>query len=648
MHPALLEHTIPLLDGFPLSLIGTSVAFDLPRQVRLRMRHPEKIKVSDWAQQHRIVSDGAHEGPWRHSYAPHTVKIMDTFGLPHVREVWFCGVEQSGKTNTMINCIGWCIDCDPGGIFYLMPTEDTANKITSGKLKPTIEKSPRLSRYLSARQDDTTMARIKLTHGVTIWPAHANSASSMATWTAKHCFGDEVDKYPATTGKEADPITLIKKRNRNYKGRYKRMFASTPAGLFIYKGVQNCHQVWEYRVKCPHCDEFIKMDAEHLVIQGQGSRKSKGQGSSKDSTLDPGPLTLDPNEVERSGCHYACNECATEWDDATREQAIHSGHWFCVTGADIARPHKVGFHHRAWECLDITLSEIGAAWLRAQQGGHNEKTAWANGYEAIDYIEETKDRHEDTILALRDDRPRDIVPRGAQCLTIQADTQARGFWYSVRAWGWGASTESWKVRSGYVETFADLMTLATADYLDPDGKVYRPAAGIIDSGGGSGPVPQHSRTAEVYEFCRLNPLFRPVKGRRGGDPWSSKRLDYYPSRDGKKRPIPGGLNLYTIDTTLYKNMLAGKLAINPDDPGAFHLDADTGDDYARQMCVEFKDDKGHWECPRGKDNHYWDCEVYVIALADMLQLKLRKKPTEEQKVRPIQQKKNSFIKGWKI
>ena len=109
----------------------------------------------------------------------------------------------------MINCMSWCIDCDPGGIFYLMPTEDTASKIVSGKLRPTIEKSPRLARYLSARQDDTTLARIRLSHGVTIWPAHANSASSMATWTAKHCFGDEVDKYPATVGKESDPITLL-------------------------------------------------------------------------------------------------------------------------------------------------------------------------------------------------------------------------------------------------------------------------------------------------------------------------------------------------------------------------------------------------------------------------------------------------------
>lgn len=475
MQPALLSHSIPLLDAFPVSLLGKEVAFDLPRQLRMVMRHPEKIKVSEWAEKYRVVSDGAHEGPWRHDYAPHTVKIMDTFGLPWVREVWFCGVEQSGKTNTMINCISWAIDCDPGGIFYLMPTEDTAAKVTSGKIRPTLQKSPRLARYLSNRQDDTTLARINLTHGVTIWPAHANSASSMATWTAKHCFGDEVDKYPATVGKEADPITLIKKRNRNYKGRYKRFFGSTPAGLFIYKGVQNCHQVWEYRVKCPHCHEFIKMDAEHLVI----------------------PAEATPEEVERDSCGYACNECGTEWDDQAREHAIRMGHWYCVQGADNPRPHKVGFHHRAWECLDITLAEISAAWLRAKQGDHSAKVAWANGYEAIDYVEEVGEAPELAALIERTENYAPMVPIDAGLLTAGVDVQANRIEVEVVAWGVGA--ESWGIE--YAVLYGDTRLTDVWDQLDAyllrkwdhaSGEQISIARTFVDSGY----IPNH-----VARFC---------------------------------------------------------------------------------------------------------------------------------------------------
>lgn len=602
--PALIAHTIPLLVGMPSFLAGLSVAFDLPKQLRLRMRHPEKIKVSEWAEKYRVVSDGAHEGPWRHEYAPHTVKIMDTFGQPWVREVWFCGVEQSGKTNTMINCIGWCIDCDPGGIFYLMPTEDTAAKVTSGKLRPTIEKSPRLSRYLSSRQDDTTLSRIKLTHGVTIWPAHANSASSMATWTAKHCFGDEVDKYPPTTGKEADPITLIKKRNRNYKGRYKRFFASTPAGLFIYQGVQNCHQVWEFRVKCPHCDEYIKMDADHLII----------------------PEGATVQDVEKNGALYACNECGTEWNDQTRESAIISGHWYCVAGADVQRPAKVGFHHRAWECLDITLGEIAAAWLRAKEE-HSAKIAWANGYEAIDYIaEQTGTIQPEHLLRYRTPLERSIVPADTARLCLLVDTQQSSFYYQVWAYSYAPEVNGSMIRHGILEQFEDLEGLLQETFTDPDGNQHRIANGLIDSGGTRRGWQKHSRTVEVYEWCSRHRQMMPIKGMHGrtGDLISYKEIETYP---GTNKKLPGSIKRANLRVDLFKDELERRLQIEPDDNGALSFHAGIDEAFARHYTAEYKDESGDWQHNRKQRNDYWDCTVYALALREMMKLRI---PRREQ------------------
>lgn len=416
--------TLPVPEFLPEAvrrgLAGKAVAFDLSKPVRMRLRSPEKMRVSEWAERYRIVAEGAHEGPWRHDLAPHTVKIMDTYGLPWVREVWFCGVEQSGKTNTMINCLGWAIDCDPGNAFYLMPTEDTSAKVVGGKLKPTLQRSPRLARYLSDRADDTTLARINLQHGVTILPAWANSPSSLATWTAKHCFGDEVDKYPALSGRESDPITLLKKRNRNYKGRFKRFFASTPAGMFVFKGMRNCHQVWEFRVVCPECGAEIRMDAEHLVI----------------------PEGATAEQIERDGCGYACNGCGVEWDDFDRESAIRAGRWVCVQGAEVSRPAKVGFHHRAWECLDVPLAEIGAAWLRAQDKENiAARIAWANGYEATDYEPDAAEAPELAGLIERRESYAPVVPMAAAVLTAGVDVQGDRIEVEVVAWGVGA--ESW-------------------------------------------------------------------------------------------------------------------------------------------------------------------------------------------------------------
>ena len=604
---------VPVPDYIPAGVAarisGRSFSFKkLPQVVKRRMRTAKKIRVSEHAAKYRKVTDGAHIGPWRHEYAPHTVKIMDTYSLPWVREIWFCGVEQSGKTNTMLNCMHWAADCDPGDIFYLMPTEDTSAKITGGKIRPMIQNSSRLSRFLSGRQDDITLSRVKLNHGVTIRPAHANSPASMATWPAKHCFGDEVDKYPEQAGREADPITLIRKRNRVYKGRYKRFFASTPAQLFIFEGMRACAQVWEFRVRCPHCDQLIKMEAEHLDLDGMSIED-----------VEAGAKVL-----------YTCHECGSQWDDETRERAIRFGTWVCVKGEDIIRPTRVGFHHRAFECLDVPMAEIAVAWLKGEKGTLADKIAWANGYAAEDYKFESQDRAEDFILRLRDDSlPRKVVPVDTSMLVILADTQRIGIHYEVWAFGWGSAMDVAMIDHGFLQTFTQLMDVSRKEWQNANGKIYRIQVGFIDSGGGTDPNrPKHTRTVQVYDFCRRNPLFRPLKGRRTMETgWNVKRQDFYPSSVGKKVPIPGGLLLYTINVTLYKNELAGKLQIERDDPGALRLHAEVTSDYAKQMCAEYQDDRGYWICPKGKDNHHWDIAVYGMAAADILGIRRMRQRT---------------------
>jgi len=613
---------IPLLSILPgrvrRMLSGRSVGSErqpvitLPASVRRVLRQPEQISVADHARKYRIVTDGAHEGRWRHEYAPHTVKIMDTFALPHVREVWFCGVEQSGKTNTMLNCMHWAIDCAPGNIFYLMPTEKDSDKIVGEKIKPMLARSLKLSGLISSRQDSTTLARIKLTNGVMILPAHSNSAASMATWAAKYCFGDEVDKYPAMAGKEADPITLIGKRNRTYRGRYKRFFSSTPAGKFIYtEGLLKCNQVHEFRVRCPECDQLIRMDAEHLALPEGATRET----------------------VELGGCEYVCNSCSCTWDETKRLQAIRSGCWLVVKGGDLARPEKVGFHHRSWECLDISLKEIAVAYLKGKNGTHADKIAWANGYEAIDYTHDHQDRKEDFILRLVDaSRPRGIVPADTSCLVLLVDTQKRGFYYQVWACGWGQDLPVTVIDHGFVERFAHLADLAAKSYRDAQGAEYRITAGWIDSGGGTDPHnPKHSRTQEIYVFCKKNPMFHPLKGRRDmAQPWNLSRIEHLPSRTGKKIAIPGGLNLYVLNVTLYKGELATRLQVEPGDPGGLTLHASVGSDYAAQLCAEYQDERGYWICPRGKANHHWDLGVYGFAALDIMGVRNWQRPEDQQ------------------
>ena len=617
-------------------LSGRSVTSDrcpvitFPRHLRKFIATPERITALDFAERYRIVTDGAHPGPWRREHAPHTAKILVIFGNPWTREIWYCGVDQSGKTITLTNCLAWSIEQLSGDIFYLMPSEETAKNIVDQKLRPMLEQSPHLRGYLSPRKDDTAITRIRLANGKTVRPSWASSALATATWSAQAYFCDEVDKFAFATstsngsgdeggqgGKEKDPITAIRLRARTFRGREKGFFCSTPAGRFIRKGTEACHQVWEWRLLCPHCNELIRPEGEHLVLDDK-------------ATVDL---------VESDGVSLACHLCGGEIDELQRIQAIRGGSWVAIKGGDLTRPERVGFIHRAWDCLDVTLREIGVAWLKNLAGKLTDKIAWANGVEANDYQSEIKDRDEDSILRLKDESlPRRAVPADTSCLLLLVDTQKYDFRYQVWACGWGEDMTISVIDRGKVRGFDNLVDLAEKDWMDAAGDAYRVAAGWIDSGGGTDPYhPKHSRTREVYLFCKKHPLFSPLKGRRIQSlPWNITRLEYLPSRSGKKVPIPGGLNLYTLNVTLYKNDLATTLAGEPGDPGGFRIHADMGKDYAAQMCVEYQDDRGYWICPDGKENHDWDISVYGMAAIDIMGVRDWKPESIEPEVIPEQ------------
>jgi phage terminase large subunit GpA-like protein len=594
-------------------LHGKTVDVDLPRRLRRVLHVPEMVNVSTHAEKHRIVTGvDSSPGPWRPDLVPHAAKVMDTYGLPWVEEVWFCAVERAAKTNIMLNCMQWAIDCDPGNIFALSPTELDSGKLVSKKIIPMLQASLRLARYLSPRMDDLAKTLISLNHGMSIFPAHANSASTMAAFYGKHCFAEEVDKYPHRTGREASPIALIRKRGRDKRGS-KRMFSSTPAQQFIWKGVNECHQIWEYELCCPSCGDHYIPKQEHIVI---------GAGATVES-VERGDVIVE----------LACPCCGHAMNEADRAAAYNWGRWKATKGADLLRPAKVGFHLPAWGLPSVPLVEIAVAILRAATGDVGAKIALANGYAAEDYKEETKERQEDTILALCDDRPAGEVHIDTDILTMHVDTQDAGFWYTIRGWRYDKNITSWLVKAGYVPSanFADFSALDRlifdSEYRDALGRTYQISYGIIDAMG--------HRTSEVYEWCKRSGFFASQgASRRKSMPVTVGKQEVFP---GTNKQIPGGLNLYTLDTHFHKDMLVNKLSTDPTDPGAWVLHSGVHtlqlgslaldpslklphalEVYAKHFCAEYRDEKGLWQCPEGKANHLFDCEQMAIALANYL------------------------------
>jgi len=580
---------------------------------------PEDISTANWAESHRYVQKSTKPGPWRNINNPPLVGIMnaaDKRGLfRRMRtEVIEKGV-QTGVTDAVHNILFKWLDGSTDYHLLVMESERKVRGVFKQRVIGGIVSSNRLAPQMSDNPDDTTNYSITMRTGAVLNAAWSGSQATVASAPCPLVVIDEVDKFETRLN-----IEEAKDRTTTYK-KGLTILLSTPgleAGP-IHTEMEACDAIFDYQVVCPDCAHHQPMRFDNFWWPEKGETKK------------PGEWKRLANRIEREKlARYACGGCGSLWDDYARDRAVLAGLDFYFHGwkmrEDVDGPVSAGFHFPSWISPFKSLSEVIGRWLRAQEPGHADKLrAWHNNEAAEPFVAQRSAQTENAILALCDDRPRGLVPKDISVLICLIDTQQKGFYYEVRAFGWGPSLPSWQVREGYVESFKGLEdVLYNSEYADIDGQKHVIQAAFMDSGGGTGTVPNHSRTAEVYGFCRSNPIVRPLKGRqRMTTPVSHSRIDYFPN---SKKPIPGGLNLYHVNVTYFKDQLAAKLEIHPDDPGAWRLHAECSTEYARQMTAEFRNERGLWECVAGRPNHYWDIGVYGLAGADILQVKFWKQP----------------------
>ena len=275
---------------------------------------------------------------------------------------------------------------------------------------------------------------------------------------------------------------------------------------------------------------------------------------------------------------------------------------------------KFGFHIPAWLSYFVSLSECAAAFLKGLKNKEKLKD-FLNAYCAEPWKDYVEVRTEEAILKLRDHRPRGLVPSDQPVAGILGaiDTQDAGFYYELRAWGYGLQPSTWQIREGYALTFEALEQILFADvYKDAAGLRHVVNYAVIDAMG--------HRTKEVYDWCRKH--YGRTQALQGVDrmnqPISYTKIDTYP---GTNKPIPGGVMLLRANVTFFKNNLSNVLSIAPGDPGCWHLHSEATVDWCRQMTAEYVNENGLWVCKSGMANHAWDVSVYQLVAAEAVGIK---------------------------
>lgn len=570
------------------------------------LKIPEKYTVSELAAKYRILtSETSNEpGKWKNERTPHAVGIMDAFSDLRVVKITIMTSTQIGKSESLINMFCYAVDQDPGPIMVVFATEDMASEFSIERFQPALKSSPEYRKYIPGNVDKFTKHFYGL-YGMNVYFAWAGSPATLAGRPIRYYFGDEIDKWPKFAGREANPLKLGEERTRTFPTNKKIVYTSTPTvedGNIntSYQQSDRC----KYWVPCVHCGVFQTFEMANLTWPRDANHESVRKNNS---------------------AVYHCPHCKGIITDADKVRMCARGSWVPEGGTidkngvihnAVWSSHR-GFHINCFYSPWLTFSDIASEWLESKDAPDKLQN-FINSWLGEPWVEKTAEIKAAHLKKKQTGYSEGIVPNEVKVLTAAVDVQADGMYFVVR--GWGFYETSWRIREGVAENWYLLQQELFGSYYEREhgSEQIGVRLAAIDSG---------YLTDQVYEFCRQNfGRAIPVKGQTSlqGEFYRLKKIDRNP-RTGQA--YKEGIVLYHLDTTVFKDKLSRLINSDNADLTGWWLPVEVSERYLKMMCSERKEFKRDAKTGRGKwiwvdktlgQNHFWDCEVYNVACAQIL------------------------------
>ena len=154
----------------------------------------------------------AEAGQWSTDRVEYQRGIMDAISDDKIENIVVMSCAQIGKTEMLLNLIGYHIDQEPAPMLVVQPTPDMAATFSRDRLSPMLRDTKCLSSKVKdpRSRDSGNTLYTKQFDGGHITLVGSNSASGLASRPIRLVLFDEVDRYQVTT--EGDAIDLAKKR----------------------------------------------------------------------------------------------------------------------------------------------------------------------------------------------------------------------------------------------------------------------------------------------------------------------------------------------------------------------------------------------------------------------------------------------------
>lgn len=605
------------------------------------MKPPEDLTVSQWADKNRrLTSESSAEvGKWRTSRTPYMFDILDSFTDPLIEHIVVVAASQVGKSETINNMVGYCIDQDPGPILLIQPTIDDVKRYSEMRIAPMIRETRCLKRKVAdpKSRDAANTKRQKSFPGGVLVMTGSNVAHDLSSMPIRYVFGDERDRWATSAGSEGDPWELAVARTRTFYNK-KMVEVSTPTvkGASAIENSYNLGTMERWKTQCPHCGEYVEITFDNIRFEYDAAENG------------------DKKIFHISEIFYVCPECGGISDEHTMKS--QPAKWV-ATVPEARKHHKTrSFWLTAWVSPWATWESIILQFLQA--GTDSAKLQVVYNTQFGELWEERGDMaSEDDVMARREVYEAE-VPDGVLLLTCGVDTQDDRLEYEVvghRRYG-----ETWGIKKGVIlgrpdteEVWERLDEVLSHKYKFKNGVSLQISLTFIDEGG--------HFTQEVRQHClarQYDHVFA-IKGANRPDiPYTAPPKKQKIVVNGK---VIGQVWVYEIGVNAGKQKIVDNLRVQS--PGANYCHFPLRDDYGKQFFKQLMSEhlayvpklKHPWQwqkIPGHERNEAFDIRNYNLAACEILspdwdaiEQKLRTaKPGEENASIPMKEKKAKLRK----
>ena len=544
------------------------------------LKPPPKLTISQWADSYRKLSpeSSAESGSWHTSRCEYQREIMDTFNIPNIERIVVMTSSQVGKTEILLNAIGYYIDQDPSPLMVVQPNLTMGQAFSKDRLAAMIRDSDKLRDVVAdakSRDSGNTTMHKKFAGGhITI--SSSGSPAGLSSRPIRCLFLDEIDRFEHNVKGEGSPIALATARTKTFFNR-KIFMCSTPT----IKGVSAIEAAFEesdkryYYVPCPECNHKQVLKWKNVVWE----------------------------ENKPETATYACEECGSVIEESKKQWMINNGEWIAT------QPllKTAGFHISELYSVWSTWADMAINFLEAKKNPETLKT-FVNTALGESWIDEQGEELDyEILLNRRLNFDIDNIPEDVYVLTTGTDCQKDRI--EVTICGWGQDYKCYVLDHRIIwgdcnsqAIWGEFDNLLKSRFKTESGRVLSILSSTVDSG---------YHTNQVYAFTKPRQARRvfAVKGlSTAGKPIISR-----PTFVGKNKAV-----LYGIGTDTTKEAIFGRLTAKPEETTLFFANS-LDEEYMKQLTAE----KRITKYVRGRKSLVWkqirerneslDCLVYNFA-----------------------------------